>query len=59
MKPDNENAYLKPEIFTTAAEKNLTEHRSDSKIISSELVMNCKSHSKYFSKSFCTIEDNK
>ena len=30
MKPDNENAYLKLEIVTTAVEIKLTEHRSSS-----------------------------
>lgn len=40
MRPDNENAYLKLEIVTTAVEKKITEHRSGSEITSSELVLN-------------------
>lgn len=40
MKPDNEKAFLKLEIVTTAVEKKLTEHRSGSELTSSELVLN-------------------
>lgn len=40
MKPDDENAYLKLEIVTTAVEKKLIEHRSGSEISSSQLVLN-------------------
>lgn len=40
MKLDNENAYLKLEIITTAEEKKHTEHRAGSEIICSELVLN-------------------